>query len=225
MVLWLAYVPGFVFDRRAKAPPGDAQSLSLPPTDQIRRSTIRRVIDGGVLLLLLYVLLVNLIGALPNRFAQKLGPATRLPKLKQTWSLMNQPYHFIATLVVEAVLPDENKHRILPKAGAPSTLDFILAPDDIRIQRHHDAVIQDTTRHNYTLARPFCAWQLRRWNDTHAPDQQATGIRLSVDVEKLPAFDAEETLAGWSPIGGREEMIIFEWPESSSPGPVSSPVR
>src|SRR4051794_27689611 len=76
----------------------------------IGRSAIAQRIAAG---LLGYVLIVHAVNDSPSVVQRALGPARKIPRLKQSWEVMDKPWAFLMQLEIEFDLANGTTHQLM----------------------------------------------------------------------------------------------------------------
>ncbi|CAN5698152.1 hypothetical protein BH09PLA1_BH09PLA1_23440 [soil metagenome] len=187
----------------------------------------RRFVQAGVGALFAYILTVNLVGFLPSAAAARLGPLARLPRIKQSWGVMDVAWKYFQTVVLEVELADGSIHTIdatsvpdgsfarsLPPTQRPEeywTWEVWRAETTFLIGYRSILLLASISNRPEPLAA-YCDYHRRKWNEFHpSPEQQVKSIRLyAVIFETRAPHDHlnQETRSA------KEQLYV--WPESAT---------
>lgn len=207
MVAWLSFVPSQTWDALrwklpANAEPGPRSPGGWPET---------KLAAAVASVILVFVLTVNFVNDVPPRIARQLGPLSRMPKLKQWWAVMGRPEHEDADLITTAILSDGTSARLDPPEKCDGVFVMLFPQGDVRVRRYRRTILEAPKDVRQRLLASYCEWQCRQWDATHAAKQHVQQITVSAQIVKLPAFDADEILAGFPIQSTQTTFVFYNW--------------
>lgn len=220
--IWRPVVRGF--DALVRTIARVIEAARLLPTRVIGLGPRSTLVQAAIGVLVVYVCLVNFVSALPKTLASSLGPAARLPKLKQAWNMMEKPWYHFHVLQLEVELADGTRHQ-LSHADAPDgsfdlTLPVTNDPEDYWtfttwhrqntfLVAYRATLLLGALDKNTTALAAWVDYHRRKWNEFHPnPHKQVKKITVWADLHATPG-----------PGGTRNMKVttarhpIFVWPE------------
>jgi hypothetical protein len=199
----------------------------LLPVRSISPGPRTRFAQGIVAVMLIYACVVNVLAYLPTPIARAAGPLARLPKLKQSWGMMDVPWRHFHLVSLQAELVDGTVHAIKPSDAPDGSFDLTLPvvekPDEYwkwpvwraqttwlvayrtslfmgAIEKHPDSLIA------------YCEYHRRKWNQFHPePSRQVKSIRAYADIY---ATRGPGGTANMGVTSGKH--LLYVWPSSTT---------
>ncbi|MBC8107286.1 MAG: HTTM domain-containing protein [Anaerolineae bacterium] len=185
------------------------------------------IVLAFVALLLFYVCIVNLVGTLPKPVLPLAGPLARLPRLKQSWGMMDTSWPYFHALLLEVQQADGTMHTVT-RADAPDgsfdrTLPTTQKPDEYWkwpvwraettwLVAYRSTLLLGAIENKPQSIEAYCDFHLRKWNQLHpSPAQQAKVIRAYALLS--PTKGPDGTRNNSVPSG---KQLIYTWPRSTT---------
>jgi hypothetical protein len=213
---WMLFIPTPIWDRLWRLRP-----TRFAPIQPMSRTS--QIVAGA---LLAYSLLINFVGFLPMSIRSHLGPLTRLPRFKQSWSVMDRPAPYFHSLVLEIELmdgttrdvlstdaPDGAFQRTIPRAHLPE--EYWTWPtwltENVFLVQYRASIMMRTTEQRPLTLEAYVDYHRRKWNESHAsPGKQIKSIRAYFAYVQTPSP------AGVPARGERvDRTLLYSWPGKS----------
>ena len=215
MAMWMAFVPGWTWDRLGATSVARATKGLITRIGAILSAPgawLARVapplfapapigwfwswpVKIAASVLLAYVAAVNASSALPAQFRHLAGPIARMPKAKQGWNMMDRPSEdYDIAMRLEAQLADGSSARLVegPLTEPLTILSAIWPPQETRVRGYENIMIRDVARGNRKVVNAYADYYRRVWNATHPPKQRVKSMRVVIRLRELPNFHAPE---------------------------------
>ena len=212
---WLIYIPTPVWDRIWRF-----KRTHANPVEQRRPNLVPQMIAGA---LFAYIVIVNLVGFIPKDIRTKTGPLARLPRIKQSWGVMDVPWRYFQTLVIEVEQSDGTMHIInaddAPDGSFAKTVPTTHKPSEYWnwpvwwnerccLVEYRSTLLLGALEHKLQWIAAYVDYHRRKWDEAHpSPGQQVKSIKAYVQIHptKSPTGTPNTVVKE-----GRK--LLYEWP-------------
>ncbi|HEX3355470.1 MAG TPA: HTTM domain-containing protein [Tepidisphaeraceae bacterium] len=178
-----------------------------------------------VALLLVYVVLVNVLSDATPILRRPLALSLYLPRMKQSWVMMDDPPKDYRGFIVEADLEDGRTVELLDSftQSPPKLCNLIWPPEDDIWLALHGVVLRDAISNTMQLTPRFCDLLRRQWDAAHPSESQVRRIRFTCHVQSSSSDNDAASLD----LSTASKMYsisktLYAW-DALNPNPTSQP--